>query len=82
MDAGGALGGRGHRDASASVAGRGLDVVDEDRPDEEAALVGSGTAPVDGAPAEELAMHVTDDPPGATDDADDGYVAEDGGIAP
>lgn len=61
---------------------RGLDVVDEDRPDDEAELVGSGADALEGAPAEELAMHVTDEAPGATDDDDDGYVAEDGGMAP
>jgi hypothetical protein len=61
---------------------RGLDMIDEDRPDDEAELVGSSADAFEGAPAEELAMHVTDEPPGATDDDDDGYVAPDGGMAP
>jgi hypothetical protein len=64
------------------AAERGLDVIDEDRPDHEAELVGSGADAFEGAPAEELAMHVTDEAPGATDDDDDGYVAQDGGMAP
>jgi len=61
---------------------RGLDIVDEDRPDDEAELVGSATEVGDAAPAEELAMRVADEAPGATDDDDDGYVAEDGGMEP
>ena len=69
-------------DAPSSAIERGLDFVDHDHPDDEPELVGSATAPGDGAPAEELAMHVTDDPPGATDDADDGYVGTDGAIEP
>jgi hypothetical protein len=68
-------------DGPPRAAERGLDVVDDDLVDDEPELVGSATDPIDGAPAEELAMHVTDDAPGATDD-DDGYVAEDGGMEP
>jgi hypothetical protein len=60
----------------------GLDVVDEDRPDDEPDLVGSLATADEGAPAEERAMHVRDDAPGGTDDDDDGYVADDGGMAP
>jgi hypothetical protein len=60
----------------------GVDVIDEDRPDDEPDLVGGLATAGDGAPAEELAMHVRDDAPGGTDDDDDGYVAEDGGMAP
>jgi hypothetical protein len=60
----------------------GLDVVDEDRPDDEPELVGSLATADEGASAEERAMHVRDDAPGGTDDDDDGYVADDGGMAP
>jgi hypothetical protein len=69
-------------DAPSPAPERGIDVVDHDRPDDEPEMVGSVAAPADGAPAEELAMHVTDDAPGATDGADDGYVAPDGAIEP
>jgi hypothetical protein len=61
---------------------RGVDLIDADRTDDEPELVGSIAATVEGAPAEEAAMHVRDDAPGATDDDDDGYVAEDGGMEP
>jgi hypothetical protein len=60
----------------------GLEIVDEDRPDDEPDLVGGLADAGEGASAEELAMHVRDDAPGGTDDGDDGYVAEDGGMAP
>lgn len=60
----------------------GIDIVDEDRPDDEPDLVGTAADPSAGASAEEAAMRVVDDAPGATDDEDDDYVAEDGGIAP
>jgi len=68
--------------APAADLGPGLDIVDEDRPDHEPDLVGTAAAEIDGAPAEELAMHVVDEAPGATDDEDTGYVAEDGEMAP
>jgi hypothetical protein len=59
-----------------------IELVDEDRTDDEPAMVGDLAGTAGDVPAEELAMHVTEDPPGATDDDDDGYVAEDGGMAP
>jgi hypothetical protein len=58
------------------------ELVDEDRPDDEADLVGAVGGTNDGISAEEAAVHLTEDPPGATDDDDDGYVAEDGSMAP
>ena len=58
------------------------ELLDGDRPDDEPELVGALGGTNDGISAEESAMHVTEDPPGATDDDDDGYVAEDGTMAP
>jgi hypothetical protein len=55
---------------------RGLEIVDGDAPDEEPELVGDAVDVDDAPAAEELAMHVRDRAPGATDDDSDGYVEE------
>jgi hypothetical protein len=59
-----------------------IELIDEDRPDDEPRLVGDAVDPISDASAEERAMRVRSDAPGATDDDDDGYVSADGGIAP
>ena len=60
----------------------GLEIVDLDGPDAEPELVGDAANAGDEPSAEEAAMRVSDAAPGATDDDDDGYVADDGAIAP
>jgi hypothetical protein len=56
-----------------------VDVVTElDEPDHEPQMVGDDVEQVEGwVPAEEAAMRTVEDPPGATDDASDGYVDDD-----
>lgn len=59
------------------------ELLEQDEPDHQPEMVGelSPDAQSD-TPAEERAVRIRSDAPGATDDADDGYVAEDGGMAP
>jgi hypothetical protein len=56
-------------------------LVDHDVPDDEDELVAESTEDDDNLAPEELAMRTTTDPPGATDDASDGY-GDDVGSAP
>jgi hypothetical protein len=55
--------------------GESIALEEEDGPDDEAELIGSAEAQDDPwAAPEDRALTVTDDPPGLTDDPDDGYV--------
>lgn len=59
------------------------ELLGRDEPDHEPEMLGE-LSPEAGsdASAEDRAVRIRSDAPGATDDADDGYVAEDGGMAP